>query len=87
MTISAERRYRIIVAGESVRTLVDVIERIEVESCGADWMRFVVPVRDESEFYGLLDRFQDLVLHIVSVEELSGASMPHGPIQKPEDAA
>jgi hypothetical protein len=87
MRMSAERRYRIIVAGELVRTLVDVIDRMEVESCGADWMRFVVPVRDESEFYGLLDRFQDLVLHIVSVEELSDSSMPHSSIQKPEDAA
>jgi hypothetical protein len=30
----------------------------------------VVSVRDESELYGMLDRFQDLALHIVSLNEL-----------------
>jgi hypothetical protein len=30
-------------------------------------------VRDESEFYGLLDRFQDLALHIVHLDELGPA--------------
>src|SRR6516164_1115718 len=40
MTMSAERRYRIIVAGGSARTLVDVIEGIELESCEAGWTCF-----------------------------------------------
>ena len=87
MRLSTERRYRIIVAGGCATTLLDVIEGMEIESCGADWTCFVASVRDESEFYGLLDRFQDLALHIVSVEELSGSAMPPGPIRKPEDAA
>jgi len=87
MRMSAERRYRIIAAGTVAMMLLDVIEGMEVESCGADWTCFVASVRDEAEFYGLLDRFQDLALHIVSVEELSGGAMPPGSITKPEDAA
>lgn len=31
----------------------------------------IASVRDDSELYGLLDRFQDLALHLVSINELS----------------
>jgi hypothetical protein len=30
----------------------------------------VVTFRDESEFWGLMDQFQDLGLHLVSLQEL-----------------
>jgi len=84
--MSAERRYRIIVAGTAARTLLDAIEDIELESCEADWTCFVVSVRDESEFYGLLHQFENLALHIVSVEELGGSVIPR-PGMKPGDVA
>jgi hypothetical protein len=86
MTLSGERRYRIIVAGGSARTLLDAIAGIELESCEAGWMCFVVSVRDESEFYGLLGKFEDLALHIVSIEELGGSVIPR-PGMKPGDVA
>ena len=35
-------------------------------------------VRDDSELYGLLDRFQDFALHVVSLNEL-GADLPCSP--------
>jgi alkylhydroperoxidase/carboxymuconolactone decarboxylase family protein YurZ len=34
------------------------------------WTSVMALVRDESELYGLLDRFQDFALHVVSVNEL-----------------
>ena len=86
MAMSAERRYRIIVAGVSARTLIDVIEGIELESSEAGWTCFLVSVRDESEFYGLLHRFEDLALHVISIEELGGSAIPR-PDMKPGDVA
>ena len=41
------------------------------------WTAIVAPIRDEPDFYGLLDRPQDLALHIVSINEL-GASVMRG---------
>ena len=34
------------------------------------WTCVTASVRDESEFYGLLDRFHEFALHIVSLNEL-----------------
>jgi hypothetical protein len=45
-----------------------------------------VSVRDESEFYGLLHRFEDLALHVISIEELGGGTIPR-PDMKPGDVA
>ena len=33
----------------------------------------IAAVRDDSGLYGLLDRIQDLALHLVSLNELDGA--------------
>lgn len=75
MTTPAEcsSRYRIVVRGECVTLLVSAIEGIEgieVQSCQDGGTCVVASVRDDAEFWGLLDRFQDFALHIVSIDEL-----------------
>jgi hypothetical protein len=71
-TPSATRHYRIVVRGECGGLLAGLIEEAAIESGGG--LTFIVaPVRDQSELYGLLDRLQELALHIVSLADL-GAS-------------
>jgi hypothetical protein len=62
-------RYRIVLRGECGMLLAGVVDELAVESCHGRTC-LVVSVRDESELYGLLDRLQDLALHIVSLHEL-----------------
>jgi hypothetical protein len=67
-------QYRIVLRGECGPLLGGIADELAVES-GDGQTRVVVSVRDESEFYGLLDRLQDLALHIISLSEL-GADLP-----------
>lgn len=62
-------RYRIVVRDDCGDLLASLVEGLAVES-GGDQTSIVASVRDESELYGLLDRFHDLALHIVSLHEL-----------------
>lgn len=73
----AARRYRIILRGECGSLLSGVLDGLAVESFRG-WTCVLATVRDESEFYGLLDRLQDLALHIVSLNELGAGSI--GPV-------
>lgn len=66
-------RYRIIVRGECGDMLAGAIEGLTVETQPGSTC-VVASVRDESEFYGLLDRLQDFALHITSVTELGPAA-------------
>jgi hypothetical protein len=68
-------QYRIVLRGECGLLLAGIADELAVES-GDGRTRVVVSVRDESEFYGLLDRLQDLALHIISLSEL-GADLPY----------
>jgi hypothetical protein len=67
-------QYRIVLRGECGLLLAGIADELAVESSGGR-TRVVVSVRDESEFYGLLDRLHDLALHIISLSEL-GANRP-----------
>jgi hypothetical protein len=62
-------RYQIIVRGECGDMLAAAIEGLAVEARPGSTC-VVASVRDDSEFYGLLDRFQDFALHITSLTEL-----------------
>lgn len=62
-------RYRIILRGECEELVASALGGLVIESCRG-WTAVVASVRDESELYGLLDRFRDFVLHIVSLNEL-----------------
>jgi hypothetical protein len=68
-TPSTVHRYRIVVRDDCGDLLASLVEGLAIES-GGDQTSVVASVRDESELYGLLDRFHDLALHIVSLHEL-----------------
>jgi hypothetical protein len=57
--------------------MAGVLGDVLVES-GHGWTCVMALVRDDSELYGLLDRFQDFALHVVSLNEL-GADLPCPP--------
>jgi alkylhydroperoxidase/carboxymuconolactone decarboxylase family protein YurZ len=65
----SRRRYRIILRGECKHLLTGILDGLLVETCRG-WTCVVASVRDESELYGLLERFQEFALHIVSLNEL-----------------
>jgi alkylhydroperoxidase/carboxymuconolactone decarboxylase family protein YurZ len=67
------RRYRIVFRGECGDAFTGVFSDVRIESrCG--YTCLVAVVRDVSEFYGLLDRFQDLALQPVSINEIGAQS-------------
>jgi hypothetical protein len=68
-TPSTAQRYRIVVRDDCGDLLASLVEGLAIES-GGDRTSVVASVRDESELYGLLDRFHELSLHIVSLHEL-----------------
>src|ERR1700735_329717 len=71
------RRYRIVAWGESPVMLGGVADGLQTQS-GRGWTSVVASVRDESELWGLLDRVQNLAIHIVSISEL-GAEVMRSP--------
>ena len=62
-------RYRIILRGECGSLLAGLIGDADIE-CGHGCTSVTASVRDDSELYGLLDRFQDVALHLVSLTEV-----------------
>jgi hypothetical protein len=52
-----------------VRPAAGIHDDLVIETRGG-WTCVTASVRDESEFYGLLDRFQEFALRIVSLNEL-----------------
>jgi hypothetical protein len=68
-SIGSTTRYRIILRGECKHLLTGLLDEFVVES-GHGWTCVMASVRDESELYGLLERFQEFALHIVSLNEL-----------------
>ena len=65
------RWYRIVVRGEAGSLLSAALGGTEVTSFHG-WTTITAPVRDMSEFYGLLDRLEEFALRVVSVNELGG---------------
>jgi alkylhydroperoxidase/carboxymuconolactone decarboxylase family protein YurZ len=65
------RRYRILLRGEGKHLLTGLSDGLLVES-GRGWTCVMASVRDESELYGLLERFQEFALHVASLNELGG---------------
>ena len=63
------RRYRIILRDECKQLLTGILDEVSIESYRG-WTCVMASVRDESELYGLLERFQEFALHIVSLNEL-----------------
>jgi len=65
----AARRYKIVFRGECGAVFADLFSDLAIESRHG-YTSVVAAVRDASEFYGLLDRFQDLALQPVSLNEI-----------------
>ena len=73
--VNGDSRYRIVLRGDCQALLASVARPAEVEACPCGHTRAVIPVTDEAEFWGLLDRIQDFALHIVGLSELTDDAM------------
>jgi len=67
---SDARRYRIVIRGECGRLLASLLENIEVVSSRNGHTCVVALVRDDPEFWGLLEQLRDLAMHVVSLQDL-----------------
>ena len=63
------RRYQIVIRGECGKLLVSLIDNLQVVSQSDDTC-VVALVRDDPEFWGLMEQLRDLALHVVSVRDL-----------------
>jgi hypothetical protein len=68
MSSDAPCRYQIVFRTECANLLAGLLGDAVIESRHG-YTRVVATVRDQSEFYGLLDRFADLALRPVSLIE------------------
>jgi hypothetical protein len=64
------RRYQIIIQGECGRLLTSLFENVEVVTCQNGHTCVVAPVRDDPEFWGLMEQLRDLAMHVVSLQDL-----------------
>ena len=64
------RQYQIIIRGECRRLLVGLIDNVQVAPSQNGDTCVVALVRDDPEFWGLLEQLRDLALHVVSLQEL-----------------
>jgi hypothetical protein len=70
-------RYRIVVASESPALLAGLGDNVHVESAERGRTTLIVALQDDAEFWGLMERLQDLALHLLSLNELSaGEGLP-----------
>jgi len=69
MRSDTSRRYRIILRDECGDLLAGLPGELSIMS-SSGWTCILASVRDDSELYGLLERFQEFALHIVSLSEL-----------------
>ena len=68
------RRYQIIIRGECGRLLASLLENVEVVSSRNGHTCVVALVRDDPEFWGLLEQLRDLAMHVVSLQDLDHGS-------------
>ena len=64
------RRYRIIIRRECARLLTSLMDNVDVEASQNGHTCAVVLVRDDPEFWGLLEQLRDLAMHVVSLQDL-----------------
>jgi len=67
---SDARRYRIIIRGECRKLLASLIDNAQDVSSQNGDTCVVALVRDDPEFWGLMEQLRDLALHVVSLEDL-----------------
>jgi hypothetical protein len=64
------RRYRIIIRGECGRLLTSLMDNVQLVSAQNGHTCVVASVRDDPEFWGLLEQLRDLAMHVVSLQDL-----------------
>jgi len=67
---SDAQQYRITIRGECGRLLTSLIDNVRVEPSQDGDTCVVALVRDDPEFWGLLEQLRDLALHVVSLQQL-----------------
>ena len=74
-------RYQLIVRGECGPLTESLFGEAAIET-GNGCTSLIFSVRDDSELYGLLDRIQDLGLHLITLYETGGTeAVPHLPLR------
>jgi hypothetical protein len=77
----AGHRYRLILRGECGPVTEGLSGDAAIDS-GHGCTSLIFSARDDSELYGLLDRIQDLALHLISLSEIGGTqAVPHLPVR------
>jgi hypothetical protein len=61
--------YQLILRGECERLVAGLFDDVMIES-GDDRTRMIFSVRDDSELRGLLNRIQNLELHLITLNEI-----------------
>ena len=67
---SNAQRYRIIIRGECGRLLAGLLDGAQIEPSEGGDTCVVAVLKDDPEFYGLIEQLGDMALHIVSLQEL-----------------
>ena len=74
-------RYQVIVRGEC-GPLTEPLSGDAAIETGHGCTGLIVSARDDSDLYGVLDRIQDLGLHLISLNEAGGTeAVPHLPLR------
>jgi hypothetical protein len=74
-------RYQLIVRGECGPLTEWLFGEAAIET-GNGCTSLIFSARDDNELYGLLDRIQDLGLHLITLYEVSGTeAVPHLPLR------
>jgi hypothetical protein len=71
-------RYRIVLSGECGSLVAALFADVTIESARGRTC-VTACVQDDSELYGLIHRFEDLALHLISLGELD----PPAPVPSP----
>ena len=66
-------RYQLIVRGECGPLTEPLFDDAAIEP-GHGCTSLIFSARDDSELYGLLDRIQDVALHLISPNQIGGSS-------------
>ena len=78
---ACEYLYHVVVRGECGPVTQRLLGDVTIEA-GRGYTTIIFPDRDATELYGLLDRIQDLALHLISIRR-SPAPQPYPDPEKP----
>jgi hypothetical protein len=67
---STARQYRIVIRGECGRLLASLADNVQVEPSRTGDTCVIASVRDDPEFWALIEQLGDLALHVVSLQDL-----------------